>query len=560
MDLFDRDHVTLIVLEVNVMASQMKLRYATRASYLLLTLFLTHSSALAQNVLDGTTPPGQTPGAPAGSYALSGFENINLFNGHLNFRLPLIQASGRGGAAFGSTLVIEQRWTVDHDSFSGARWPQFNWWTGLRPGYGPGVLQGRQISEGCNGVFDQTQGTTRLTFVTPDGTEYMLFDQIYHGEVASSYCDPFNPGAPGTSRGTVFATNDGAAAFVSDTAIHDHNYTPSGPRIIRPSGFLTLRDGSRFRIDNGLVTWMRDKNGNKISASYDVNGRITSATDSLNRQITYQYNFSDPTYGISDRIIFKGVGGAERIIRIVRTSLSNALISGESLSTYYNLFPHLNGSNSTNHNTDVVSAVWLPDGRSYQLRYNRYGELCRVDLPTGGRLEYSWSDFAQGEIDRRVAERRSYLESGALASRSVFGGYVSSDQTQGTVQSDHLDFNGALLAREKHYFHSHPFRYVGWQFELPDPTEGREYRTEYFAGNGTTILRRVDHDWVNCGGLCVTQTVNTLEPATANLVSKQTFSYGGALNLTDVYEYGFGAGTSGPLVRRTHTDYNDESC
>ena len=57
---------------------------------------------------DGSTPSGLTPGAPAGSYALSGFDNINLYNGSLNFHLPLIQIGGRGVAGFTSNLTIEQ--------------------------------------------------------------------------------------------------------------------------------------------------------------------------------------------------------------------------------------------------------------------------------------------------------------------------------------------------------------------------------------------------------------------------------------------------------------------
>ena len=40
---------------------------------------------------DGKTPSGLAPGAPAGSYPLSGFDNINLYNGKMNFHLPLVQ-------------------------------------------------------------------------------------------------------------------------------------------------------------------------------------------------------------------------------------------------------------------------------------------------------------------------------------------------------------------------------------------------------------------------------------------------------------------------------------
>lgn len=125
-----------------------------RLAHLLLSIALACSianSALGQSAIDATTPPGQSPGTPAGSYALSGFDNVNIFNGHLNFRFPLLQVNGRGGGSFVSALPIEQRWTVDHDSSGVYHFPNYNWWTGLRPGYGPGVLQGRQMSEGCVG-------------------------------------------------------------------------------------------------------------------------------------------------------------------------------------------------------------------------------------------------------------------------------------------------------------------------------------------------------------------------------------------------------------------------
>lgn len=214
--------------------------------------------------------------------------------------------------------------------------------------------------------------------------------------------------------------------------------------------------------------------------------------------------------------------------------------------------------------------MWLPDGiRSYQFRYNRYGELCHVHLPSGGRFEYSWAQFIQGmgfepEINRRVTERRTYTENGALASRSTYGAYESDAfGTQGTVQADHLDFGGGLLSRAKHYFHGHPFSYTtAGQFDLPNPTEGREFKTESINTNGTTVLRRIDNTWITCGTLagsninpCISQTISTIEPATTNLVRKQTFLYDTYANQTDVYEYGFGTGAAGSLVRRTHTEY-----
>ena len=51
----------------------------------------------------------------------------------------------------------------------------------------------------------------------------------------------------------------------------------------------------------------------------------------------------------------------------------------------------------------------------------------------------------------------------------------------------------------------------------------------------------------------ITQTLSAL--VDTNQVSKQAFAYDAHFNQTDVYEYGFGAGAPGLLIRRNHTDY-----
>jgi hypothetical protein len=110
---------------------------------------------------DGTTPLALQPGAPAGSYALSDLDNINPYNGSLNFRLPLLNISGRGAAGYTMTLPIEQKWRINvvstylilYEDGGGPPlpdpqvtyhyFPSPNWWSGIKPGYGPGVLHGR---------------------------------------------------------------------------------------------------------------------------------------------------------------------------------------------------------------------------------------------------------------------------------------------------------------------------------------------------------------------------------------------------------------------------------
>ncbi|MGB9182070.1 MAG: hypothetical protein WCB68_22770, partial [Pyrinomonadaceae bacterium] len=82
---------------------------------MLLTLCLPLMSAIAQDSKgNGTHAPGTAPGAPAGSYTLSGFESVNLFNGNLNIHLPLLQVGGRGSAQMTVMLSFDSRnWEVE---------------------------------------------------------------------------------------------------------------------------------------------------------------------------------------------------------------------------------------------------------------------------------------------------------------------------------------------------------------------------------------------------------------------------------------------------------------
>jgi len=178
-------------------------------------------------------------------------------------------------------------------------------------------------------------------------------------------------------------------------------------------------------------------------------------------------------------------------------------------------------------------------------------------------------------VYRRVTERRLYPDGGTgstYASRMTYSRPETVTTNAGYVIADQLNNSGTLLTRSKHYFYGSPklsfnispIDYPGWK-------EGREYQTENFASNGTTILTRVVNTWQQRAAVSwwsgssdlappndprLSETTNTL--VDTNQVSKQTFSYDDTVpfnNRSDVFEYGFGSGTPGSLVRQSHTDY-----
>ncbi len=267
--------------------------------------------------------------------------------------------------------------------------------------------------------------------------------------------------------------------------------------------------------------------------------------------------------------------------------------SGYTIQSPQQLFPGLNGG-SGSYNPTVLWKLWLPnsDGSGqhhqfYQFFYNSYGELARLELPTGGATEY---DMTPGsgiigtepwEVYRRLVERRVYADGSTLESRTTYDVVQSSwlDAWPWTtmVTVNQMNPSSQLLARSKHYFNGSGLAslikdtpakrkhiYAAWN-------DGQEYQTEVFAADGTTVLRRVANTfqqratvswwaaWTLDGGpepACdprLTETVSTL--VDTNQVSKQTFSYDQYNNQTDIYEYDYGSGAPGALVRRAHTDY-----
>lgn len=498
-----------------------------RILWIFILLVLTTTIAVGQkSATDGATPLALSPGAPAGSYPLSGFDNVNLFNGSLNFQLPLLNISGRGGAGYKMVLPIEQKWRVSvvtRPQIPPAP-PEFtyipvaNWWSGMKPGYGPGVMQGRvaQFDEQeCSDSSTRAVKTlTRLTFTAPDGTEFELRDKPATGTGGApatvGICD-----AAGQPRGSEFVSADGSAAtFISNMPISDYVLTPDGGHdLFYPSGDLLLRDGTRYRITNGVVDWIRDRNGNRINFSYDSFKRVVLITDSLNRQVSITYSSGATTY---DEISYKGFEGAPRSIKVNYLPLENALRNGFSTQTYHQLFPELNGgSTGTGYNPSVVSSVTMSNNQQYQFKYNSYGELARVILPTGGATEYDYAagitgDNASGAtgagydgsyvVYRRVTERRVYPDGGSGSSYESRMTYSCPEDWLGNNQNyvmvDQLTAGGSLLARSKHYFYgsarlsfaASPIDYSVWN-------SGREYQTDTYDTNGTTVLRSVTNSF-----------------------------------------------------------------
>ena len=541
-----------------------------------LSLMVTVTSAMAQS-----SGPSVEPGSPAGSYALNGMEQVNYFNGKLNFTLPFIHVMGRGEAQQTMVLNIERQWVTKW--LNGTPYEVEEDVDKNKVGYGPGSMavnaeEGTYLDCGDYYFPAPYNIRTTLVFTLPDGTEIKFIDQLTDGRIVDFGCN-----GTGALRGKVFVTKDGSAStFVSDIDIRDRQ---GG---FAPSGYLMLRNGTRYRIDNGAVMWMRDRNGNTLTYTYYPSGRsdfptgrVKSVTDSLNRTVNFSYDIAAAApYEKYDQIDYKGVNGLSRTMRIYYAKLEHALRSDQQLKTYYELV----GGVSEYVNPVVAAAVQLPNNRSYRFYYNSYAELARYELPTGGAVEFEHAygrrtNALQPSNYRRLMERRSYPDGGtgnSFESRTTYSQpEVIPNSSDGYIQVDTFNSGGELQAREKHYYYGvatwptlstppnslSPLAYQSYR-------DGKEKRVEYFDKNGSTMLRSVDYDWDQPTVTWFNEPQDKaplnnprIETETTTLVdthqiSKRTFFYDDYNNVIQTNDYSLGNNTPGTqLIRKVITTY-----
>jgi RHS repeat-associated protein len=567
-----------------------------RAAYLYLfcivAAFYSSAYSQTQTPTDGYTPTGLQQGAPVGSYPLSGFDNINLFNRHLNFTLPLAVAKGRGEVGHTVALPINQGWEigVSYDSTFGEYRSALSRGYGV-PLYGPGVVKGvRGTSQfdsnmNCQSTTYPANLLTRIFFISPDGAETILFDEKYHG--AQKYIERCSQQPAPANRGRVFRSGDGGSmTFISDSDIFDQvvAYHLEFP----VSGVLLLADGTRYRVENNNIVWKRDRNGNKITFTY-ISGtdRVSVITDSLNRQITISYAPSVNSY---DSITYVGAGGASRTIKVHYKYMSQALRPDYSIQTGAQLFPEIYNFNpypyigSWQHDPPVISEIELPgppaNPLKYKLYYNSYGELARVILPTGGGYDYDYLPPGQSgvstiTINRPLTKRTIYNTltsttspssppAGTVEKREIFSSTTASPGVAVTVE--HRNASNTLQSSQIHYYFgiptysSHtPTDYSQWQ-------DGREYKTENLnisGGAAGSALQRTEQTWYpnpyatycSCPAPDPKITESTTSLLDSNQVQKKSFSYDQYNNQTEVYEYDWGYGGPGSLLRHSYTGY-----
>jgi YD repeat-containing protein len=221
-----------------------------------------------------------------------------------------------------------------------------------------------------------------------------------------------------------------------------------------------------------------------------------------------------------------------------------------SVRTIDQLFPST-GQPTSNFDPILANYIQFPDGRRFTFQYDPYGELARINLPTGGAIKYDYGDGhnAAGDgfegvttdnnpvmIYRRLQQRREYANGGSSFTSKTQ--YTTSYQWGNlTAKEQVYDPTGNLVGQTVHTLHGSPLDALNMGGTSCNAwNEGLETQTDYGAPNPQ-----------------VSSQTTTLDDT--NQVSKQAFAYDAYNNLTDLYEYDWGSGNPGSLIRHTQTVY-----
>ena len=455
----------------------------------------------------------------------------------------------------------------------------------------------RETTDPTNPPLVCTQGTyagykyffgqllTRVTFMDEYGTDHEMIDTSTDGQPIAPYTQPqcsMNPLTTGTNRGRVFrATDTSDLLFIADSpvidvvAIGEHGVLLP----VKMSGWLLFPDGVKYRVDAGAVSRIVDRNGNQIKFS---GGTIT---DALSRTVTLNNGV----------ISYSGVAAAPRQIVVSYASLgsANTLDSGQNLQNPNQLFPSLTGYvNTSNYTPNVPVSVQFPDGSTYSFRYNSYGELTRLTLPTGGTIAYTYpasvassangacestpySCVVSGEdaaanlvgyVSRRVLSRNEYGKDGSLQHVTkyswAFNALVNGASTEATVVDQDGTNNTLRTITHQYYGDS------STNADVPEPPEswysnfrnGKEILTQTSDANGQ-LLRQEQQTWTQrpCGSgepcwfgdpttsamshdprIC--QRFTILSDVSPAQTAATLYRYDQYNNTTDTWEFDYGAG------------------
>ena len=365
-----------------------------RICILLIIALIAFCNAGAQESPD--TDGGLTP---FGSYLQTDIDTVDLASGNLLFTVPLISYPQRGALSLQFSLVANNKnWEVQQVTSGGRIFEKWVW-------------QGTGVSVVTNSNYVWQPGSYESSTYAPavvsdpsGAAHAMEYMQLPNSTLVLESGDGSGIQA-GTNSGTVIDRAGIVHTPAFQLLVGTPNTTKAFPEMV-------------------------DANGNQITrhVTYDSSGdaQDNGWTDSTGRTIPggQFYAVAGPVRGVqTSRVMWWLPGSTISGIGLCPAGTSSAqqwvvpapqgssatyffCISTISLSTNFQyLYSTVPGQPATTPVTEysgtvqLLSAVVLPNGETWQFSYDSYGDLTKVVRPTGGNISYVWENESPCALD-----------------------------------------------------------------------------------------------------------------------------------------------------------------
>ncbi len=356
---------------------------------------------MTQETPTRVTDQNRTGELPFSTSIGTAIEHVDVATAALNVRIPIVSVPGRGMNSevyirFNSNyLVSAPRLDINGSGY-------YKWW--------PEVYSGWQLNKATSTSTRQTVHCVNL----PSGyNAYYVQNFIYSD-------------ADGGKHPIVGQTATGQCAGPGDA----HGPDLSGEGMWGgPYSNVLLADGSNADGYGGV----EDANGNQRNSLQDTLGRsLYSGPTTINQGETV------------DTFVVKDANGNPQTYTLNWTTVP--------INTNFQAISLGNGGIRELSSTQyVISSIVLPNGQSYRFQYEpAYGEISRIDLPTGGYVTYTYATKLDGIKTRRYVSSRAEYVNGRTAawtfSLSSSGVNVSTVTDPFNNQTVYSTFAGAVTS------------------------------------------------------------------------------------------------------------------
>lgn len=224
----------------------------------------------------------------------------------------------------------------------------------------------------------------------------------------------------------------------------------------------------------------------------------------------------------------------------------------------------------------LVSSIVLPTGHSYFFTYDNFGNITHLTLPTGGDITYTWSTFSLEEGSYRYVSTRTVSDGTQSATWQIHQVQSTTDCTLQFVHSCKVTTVTDPEGNRTIYRSGYP--------------SDNLYRVEYYAGSGNSPLKTIDVEYADYSveenpifvpSQITTTLENGLVAQTRYGYDQFSFTYWDCPpenncelqstppvqktiqttrgNVKEIWEYDWGNGSPGPLLRHTVKHYLYES-